>query len=67
MLFRSIPDDIDALKKNDLRLAQRWREATRDAFLACFKKGYVVHGFIGIPEVGRRRSFYLLEKGYRVR
>ena len=61
-----IPDDLDALKKADLRLAQRWREATRDVFLAYFKKGYVVHGFAGVPEVGRRRSYYLLEKGYRV-
>ncbi|HLY09628.1 MAG TPA: acetyltransferase [Planctomycetota bacterium] len=62
-----IPDDIDALKEDDLRLAQRWREATRRSFVAAFKKGYVVHGFAGLPEVGRRRSFYLLEKGYRVR
>lgn len=62
-----IPDDIDALKKDDLPLAQRWREATRKAFTAAFKKGYVAHGFIGIPEIRRRRSFYLLEKGYRVR
>jgi predicted GNAT superfamily acetyltransferase len=62
-----IPDDLDALKKDDLRLAQRWREETRTTFLAYFKKDYVVHGFAAIPEVGRRRSFYLLEKGYRVR
>ena len=62
-----IPDDIDALKKDDLRLAQRWREATRKAFVAAFGKGYVAHGFVGVPEVGRRRSFYLLEKGIRVR
>jgi predicted GNAT superfamily acetyltransferase len=62
-----IPDDIDALKKDDLPLAQRWRTATRDAFTAAFKKGYVVHGFVGVPEIGRRRSFYLLEKGYQVR
>ena len=62
-----IPDDIDALKKADLALAQRWREATREAFLACFKRGYVVHGFASIPEIGRRRSFYLLEKGFKAR
>jgi predicted GNAT superfamily acetyltransferase len=62
-----IPDDIDALKTDDLALAQRWREATRRAFVAALRKGYVVHGFAGVPEVGRRRSFYLLEKGYRVR
>jgi len=62
-----IPDDIDALKKGDLALAQRWREASREAFVAFLKKGYVIHGFASIPEIGRRRSFYLLEKGYKVR
>ena len=62
-----IPDDIDALKKDDLELARRWRATTREAFIALFKKGYVVHGFATLPEVRRRRSFYLLEKGYRVR
>jgi predicted GNAT superfamily acetyltransferase len=62
-----IPDDIDKLKKADLELARRWREATREAFVALFKKGYVVNGFASVPEVGRRRSSYLLEKGYRVR
>ena len=62
-----IPDDIDALKKKDLQLAQRWRHATRDLFLACFKRGYTVMGFASKAELGRRRSYYLLEKGYRVR
>lgn len=62
-----IPDEIDELKKDDLALAQRWREATREAFLSYFKRGYVIHGFASIPEIGRRRGFYLLEKGYKVR
>jgi len=62
-----IPDDIDALKKDDLALAQRWRESTREAFVSCFKRGYVIHGFASLPELGGRRSFYLLEKGFKVR
>lgn len=62
-----IPDDIDALLKDDSSLARAWREATREAFIALFKRGYVVNGFASLPEVGRRRSFYLLEKGFRVR
>jgi predicted GNAT superfamily acetyltransferase len=33
-----IPDDIDALKKDDLPLAQRWREATRDAFVSASRR-----------------------------
>jgi predicted GNAT superfamily acetyltransferase len=62
-----IPDDIDALKKDDLSLAQDWRSKTREAFTSYFDRGYVVHGFLGLPEGERRRSFYLLEKGYRPR
>ncbi len=62
-----IPSDVNALKADDLRLAQRWRAKTREAFLLAFKKGYVVHGFASPVEGTRRRSHYLLEKGYRVR
>ena len=62
-----IPEDIDALKKKDLQLAQLWRHRTRDAFLAYLKRGYVVKGFASSAGLGPRRSFYLLEKGYRVR
>ena len=62
-----IPDDIDALKKQDLPLAQLWRHRTREAFLEYFKRGYVVTGFASKPELGQRRSFYLLEKGFKVR
>ena len=62
-----IPDDIDALKKKDLKLAQVWRFRSREAFLAYFKRGYVITGFASKMEEDRRRSFYLLEKGFRVR
>lgn len=62
-----IPSDINALKQEDLRLARRWREKTREAFLLAFKKGYVARGFASPVEGTRRRSHYLLEKGYKVR
>ena len=62
-----IPSDVNALKDDDLRLARRWRARTREAFLAAFAKGYVAHGFASPVEDGRRRSHYLLQKGYRVR
>lgn len=62
-----IPSDINALKDDDLRLAQRWRQKTREAFLLAFSKGYVVRGFASPVEGTRRRSHYLLEKGYKVR
>jgi predicted GNAT superfamily acetyltransferase len=62
-----IPSDVNALKADEVRLAQRWRAKTREAFLLAFKKGYVVHGFASPVAEQRRRSHYLLEKGYRVR
>jgi predicted GNAT superfamily acetyltransferase len=62
-----IPAEINELKQDDLRLAQRWRAKTREAFLAAFKAGYVVHGFVSRTEGIRRRSHYLLEKGFRVK
>jgi predicted GNAT superfamily acetyltransferase len=61
-----IPADIDAVKKKSLKLAQEWRSASRDAFQAYLRRGYVVNGFdsfLAPPRV----SFYLLEKGFRVR
>jgi predicted GNAT superfamily acetyltransferase len=62
-----IPSDVNALKEKDVRLAQLWRLKTRDAFLRAFQKGYVVRGFASPVEGKRRRSHYLLEKGYKVR
>jgi predicted GNAT superfamily acetyltransferase len=62
-----IPEDIDALKKQDLKLAQGWRHQTREAFQSLFGRGYVIHGFVTTPEPKGRRSFYLLEKGFRAR
>jgi len=58
-----IPDDIDALKKDDLRLARLWRSRTREVFLDLFRRGFVATGFAVGSEGGRRRGFYLLEKG----
>ncbi len=62
-----IPDDIDALKKDELGLAREWRARTREALTEYLDRGFVVHGFAGLAGSGRRRSFYLLEKGFKVR
>jgi predicted GNAT superfamily acetyltransferase len=62
-----IPDDIDALKQESLELARTWRAKTRAALAALLARGYVVRGFRSRAEVGGRRSFYVLEKGYRVK
>ncbi len=61
-----IPDDIDALKADDLRLARLWRRRTREVFRSLFGRGYAALGFVSRPEGKGRRSFYLLEKGVRI-
>lgn len=62
-----IPDAIDALKRHDGKSAQAWRFRTRDAFVAYFKRGYVVCGYATGKDGAHRRNLYLLEKGHRVR
>ncbi|HXX92619.1 MAG TPA: hypothetical protein VEN81_03240 [Planctomycetota bacterium] len=62
-----IPDDIDAIKRKNLPLAQLWRLRSREAFEAYLDRGYVIMGFVSRPEGGRRRSYYLLEREFRVR
>ena len=63
-----IPDSIDTIKLRDLRLARAWRAATRRALTGCFDRGYAVTGFAtgADPAGGRRRSFYVLEKNFRI-
>jgi predicted GNAT superfamily acetyltransferase len=62
-----IPEDIDAIKRRNLRLAQLWRSRTREVIQAYLTRGFVIMGFASKPDSGRRRSFYLLEKGFDVR
>ena len=54
---RALRDPASAQRALLARLVNRNRDSVFGA----------VHGFASIPEVGRRRSFYLLEKGYKVR
>jgi predicted GNAT superfamily acetyltransferase len=60
-----IPDDIDALKKADLRRARLWRSRTREVFVDLFGRGYGITGFASRCGPEGRRGFYLLEKGAR--
>ena len=55
-----IPGDIDGLQRRDLRLARRWREATRGAFRVAIDAGYVVEDFFRVERHGRRCGAYLL-------
>lgn len=51
-----IPRRYPALRRADRRLADAWRAATHEAFLACFDAGLVVTGFT-------EDSAYVLEEG----
>jgi predicted GNAT superfamily acetyltransferase len=56
-----IPDDIADLRACDASLAERWRQAVRDAFTSVFASGYRARTFIRHEAEGNRRGFYLLE------
>ena len=53
-----IPSDIGGIMKDDMTLAQRWREATREVFLHYLAAGYEVSGFVRENRV----SSYLLSR-----
>jgi predicted GNAT superfamily acetyltransferase len=65
-VFVEIPENIQAVKSENIALACDWRTKTRHIFTLYFKKGYVVVGFSSGRIEEARRSFYLLEKGSRV-
>ncbi len=46
VLLLAVPGAIDAMMEDDMPLAIRWREATREAFLHYFSRGYEVREFI---------------------
>jgi predicted GNAT superfamily acetyltransferase len=60
-----IPANVRAIKADDMELAWRWREQTREAFEECFAAGYTVSDFISEEEGGVRRSWYVLERGFK--
>ncbi|PSN86498.1 hypothetical protein B9Q02_01965 [Candidatus Marsarchaeota G1 archaeon BE_D] len=53
-----IPSDIVALKRVDLKAAQRWRLATREVFEEYFKAGYAALAFLKL----NGRLYYVLAK-----
>jgi predicted GNAT superfamily acetyltransferase len=58
-----IPPDYQKIKTVDPRLAQSWREQTREIFVDAFKRGYLVTDFIYLREERYPRSYYLLSHG----
>jgi predicted GNAT superfamily acetyltransferase len=61
-----IPADFQALKSADMGLAREWRAQTREIFEDCFGAGYVATEFISEVQEGRRRNFYLLQRGFEL-
>ena len=58
LLLLAIPGDVDEMMREDISLAIRWREATREAFRHYFSRGYEARGFLRGEEV----SLYFLER-----
>lgn len=59
--FIEIPQSINSIKDRDPQAGARWREATRKAFLAAIKAGFIVDDFIKI-EGDASGWFYLLKR-----
>jgi predicted GNAT superfamily acetyltransferase len=56
-----IPADFQGVRQSDMKLAEAWRQHTRNQFEAAFAAGYAAVDFIGhTDEAGVRRSYYLL-------
>ena len=55
-----IPSDFLALKKQDIELARRWRQHTREIFETGFADGYMVVEFLYDKSGDFPRSYYVL-------
>jgi len=57
-----IPVNINELQVKNIQLAVEWREATRNAFVAAFAKGYTATGFYRMNKGGANYGVYLLSR-----
>ena len=55
-----IPSDINGIMKADIKLAMRWREATRAAFTLALAANYFVEDFSRTAREGDRVGVYML-------
>jgi predicted GNAT superfamily acetyltransferase len=60
-LIIEIPADLNRIVEEEVRLATRWRETTREAFTEALDKGYVVEDFCFAERDGQKIGVYLLE------
>lgn len=57
-----IPANVNALKADDLTLAQRWRSEVRETFERAFERGYIAEALATEQRDGRIRSWYRLRR-----
>ena len=61
-LLVEIPESIRAIKLADLELAGHWRSGLREILQRYFARGYRVAGFHRLPDQGRVRHCFLLQR-----
>jgi predicted GNAT superfamily acetyltransferase len=66
-LLVEIPGDIDAIKAADMGLAKAWRFHMRALMDDAFELGYAVTGFATEGQGADRRSYYVVEKEFKIR
>ncbi len=64
LMLVEVPTHFQTIKRQDLALARRWREHTRDIFEGMFASGFLVTDFVTHEDSdGRAHSYYLLTHG----
>jgi len=59
-----IPASIQTIKRSDMRLAQAWRQSTRELFEHYLWRGYIITDFVRLQDPnGIQHSFYVLTQG----
>ncbi|MFB6285122.1 MAG: hypothetical protein ABEK03_00885 [Candidatus Bipolaricaulia bacterium] len=61
-LWVEIPSAVNAIKRDDLALAQRWRSETREMFEYAFQRGFIAESCVTTALHGRPRSWYRLTR-----
>ncbi len=61
-IWIEIPSEVNAIKADDLSLAQRWRSEAREMFEHAFAQGYIAESLVTSRRDGRRRSWYRLQR-----
>lgn len=60
MALLEVPTNYDRMIELQPKLAQKWREHSRDTFLTMLQTGFIVTDFMRETYQGRKRAFYLL-------